>query len=150
MLSYRMLIIASLVLSCIWMGCDDTNGGSYTSQPLADEPAILDAALAINVTEDRPDGIADNFFEDTERIYLWIYWINVPGTHTVEVRWFSPVQAIDEDPIVESTEMFTSSSGKAITTFFIDRPTGGFDIGEWFVEVYLDGFFERSYLFQVQ
>ncbi len=149
MVSLRTLMILCICGILFGAGCDDPDGGSFSNQPLADEPAILDGALAINVTENRPDGIADFFFDDTERIYLWLYWINVPGTHTVEVQWFSPTSELDE-PAVRSTEPITSSSGKAITTFFIDQPAGGFEVGEWFVEIYLDGFFERSYLFQVK
>ena len=131
------------------LGCDDPEGGSFSNQPLDDEPAIMDSALAINVTENRPDGISDLFFQDTERIYLWIYWLNVSGTHTVEVQWFAPSAGLDE-PTVRSTEPIATSSGQAITTFFMETPVGGFETGEWFVEVYLDGFFERSYLFQVE
>lgn len=145
------LFIILFLLGIILGGCDNTSsGGSGSVSLLRGEPVILDSTLAINVSDDRPDGIADTFFDTSERIYLWIFWVNVEGRHTVEVNWFSPLDDIDSPPFREDQETFTSATGDQITWFFIDAPSGGFPEGEWFVEVFLDGLFERSHVFDVR
>ena len=116
---------------------------------MSGEPAILDAVLAINVSDDRPDGITTEFFDTSERIFLWVFWANVEGRHAVEIRWFSPEDELDDLPFREEILNFTSNTGDQITWFFIDSPSAGFAEGEWFVEVFLDEFFERSYVFTV-
>ncbi len=143
---------ALLLSGLIIVGCDESpSGGSASSSPLKNEPAILDAVLAINVNDDRPDGITNTFFSNvSDRIYLWMYWAHVPGRHTVEVRWFSPEQGLDEPPFRKDQETFSSPTGEQITWFFVDRPSSGFPKGEWFVEVFLDTLFERSLVFEVK
>ena len=144
--------LALLLSGIIFGGCDETpSGGSGSINPLKGEPAILDSVLAFNVTDNRPDGITDTFFSKvSERIHLWIYWTNVQGRHTVEVRWFSPEEDLEDPPFRADTETFSSSTGEQITWFFVDRPTTGFPEGEWWVEIYLDGLFERSHVFVVE
>lgn len=145
------LFIILFLLGIILGGCDDTgSGGSGSVGLLRGEPVILDSTLAINVSDDRPDGIADTFFDTSDRIYLWIFWVNVQGRHTVEVNWFSPLDDIDSPPFREDQETFTSATGDQITWFFIDAPSGGFPEGEWFVEIFIDGLFERSHVFDVR
>ena len=144
------LFIKIFLLGIIFGGCDNTgSGGSGSVGLLRGEPVILDSTLAINVSDDRPDGITDTFFNTSDRIYLWIFWVNVEGRHTVEVNWFSPRDDIDAPPFREDQETFTSSTGDQITWFFIDAPSSGFPDGEWFVEIFLDGLFERSHVFDV-
>lgn len=147
----RLLSIIFLFLICVlsFYACDNSGGsGSFTTS--IDEPVIVDSVLAIDVTDNRPDGITDTFFDSSDRIYLWIYWENVRGRHTVEVEWISPADELDEPPFRTDRESFTSSTGAAISWFYIDQPVGGFDEGEWFVDIYLNGFFERSIIFLVE
>ena len=115
------------LVGIIFGGCDESGeGGSGSISLLEGEPAILDSVLAINVSDDRPDGITDIFFDTSERIYLWVFWGNVKGRHTVEVRWFSPEEAVDDPPFRDEELTFTSSSGDEITWFFVDPPSTGF------------------------
>ena len=145
------LFIKLFLLGIILGGCDNAgSGGSGSVSLLRGEPVILDSTLAINVSDDRPDGITNTFFDTSDRIYLWIFWVNVQGRHTVEINWFSPKDALDAPPFREDQETFTSSTGDQITWFFIDAPSGGFTEGEWFVEIFFDGLFERSHVFDVQ
>ena len=137
-----------LISTLCFYACDNS-GGSDSITLSMDEPAIIDCVLAIDVTDNRPDGITDTFFDSSDRIYLWIYWENVRGRHTAEVEWISPEDDFDEPPHRTDRESFTSSTGGAITWFYIERPVGGFDQGEWFVDIYLDGYFERSLIFLV-
>jgi hypothetical protein len=140
------------LVSIIFGGCDESgSGGSGSISLFKGEPAILDSALAINVSEDRPDGITNTFFVDiSERIYVWLFWVNVEGRHTVEVRWFSPEENLDDPPFRREEMPFTSQTGDQITWFFINSPSAGFPEGEWFVEIFLDGLFERSHVFNVK
>ena len=145
------LFVKLFLIGIIVGGCDNaSSGGSGSVSLLRGEPVILDSTLAINVSDDRPDGIADTFFNTSDRIYLWIFWVNVEGRHTVEINWFSPQNDLDDPPFREDQETFTSATGDQITWFFIDAPSGGFHDGEWFVEIFLDGLFERSHIFEVR
>lgn len=146
-------IMAAIVLSLgvsLMLGCGEKSGGAGSVSPLEGEPMILDAVLALDVVDDRPNGITDTFRTDDERIYLWIYWVNVEGRHTVRVEWFTPSQGVDEPPYLKTVEHFNSRTGDRITWFYIDRPPGGFERGEWQVFIYLDNLFERSFIFYVE
>jgi hypothetical protein len=68
------------------------------------------------------------------------------SSSTVKAVWYSPDK---ETPYREDSHIVSSESGFAITWFYMDKPVGGFTPGEWSVEIYLDGSFERSYLFAV-
>ena len=81
-------MVLLLVSSC----GDDKNSAGVSANLVRGEGIVADSVLAINVSQDRPDGITNHFFSDSERIFLWLYWTNVTGTHTVKVRWFSPTE----------------------------------------------------------
>lgn len=148
--SYRNILATFIILLVIIAnGCESKSGGGAVVNPI-NEPMILDSVLAINVHEDRPDGITDVFFSDGDQIYLWVYWINVEDDHTVEVQWFSPEEDVDDEPYWRENKSFISRTGQQITWFFIDKPSSGFEEGEWFVEIYLDDNFERMHIFTVE
>ncbi len=148
--SYTMIVgIILLGLMIGLKGCEDSaSGGSGLTDVGRAEPTIVDSVLAINVFEERPDGITDNFFaEVNEEIFLWILWNNIEESHKVKVSWFSPEGDLDDPPYWEAEQTFTSTTGEKITWFYIENPG---DLGEWFVEIYLDGLFERSHIFWVE
>ena len=137
--AFTVVILLFLVVGC----GEDSDKGIVV---LADEPMIVDAAMCLAIEDTRPAGITDTFLESDDKIYIWIYWSNVDTVSTVEVLWFEP----DEDTaLLSDSQPIDSSSGFAITWFSIDKPMGGFAEGDWSVDVYLDGLFERSYLFTV-
>jgi hypothetical protein len=148
--TYFGMLAVAIILAPVLIGCEGKSGGSSSVSPFEGEPMIVDSALALDVVDNRPNGITDTFRSDDSRIYLWIYWINVEGSHTVRVEWFSPEEETGAPPYFKKTEYFTSGGGEQITWFYLERPTGGFTRGEWEVYVYLDGSFERSYLFYVE
>ncbi len=93
---YQMLI---LLLAGYILGCSEQNsGGGIMVNPASEEPTVVDAALAIAINEDRPDGITNIFYDSSEQIYVWLYWTNVKGRHKIEVRWFSPDEGSDDAP----------------------------------------------------
>ena len=146
---YFILGIVLLPLMIALSGCSETSsGGSGLTDVGRDEPTIVDSVLAIDVFEDRPNGITTDFFADAnDRVYLWILWANVAKQHTVEVSWFSPDDDLEDPPFWNEKQTLTSTTGDKITWFYIDLPD---DTGEWFVEIYLDDLFERSHVFWVE
>jgi len=148
---YFRLGIALLSLTVGFSGCSETSssGGSGFTDVGRSEIIIVDSVLAINVFEDRPDGITNTFSaEVNDQVFLWLLWTNVAAEHTVEVSWYSPADDIDDPPFWTEEQKLSSTTGDKITWFYIDLP----DVpGEWFVEIYLDGdLFERSHLFWVE
>lgn len=141
---------AVVLIAGLLIGCEAGSGGGDSASPFADEPLIIDSAMTLDVVDGRPNGITNFFRSDDELIYLWTYWINVEGNHTVTVEWFAPSQGADEEPYFRKVESFTSNSEDRMIWFFINRPAGGFETGEWEVYVYFDGLFERSYIFYVE
>jgi len=142
------LLISSVLLMISGCG-NDTSGNGIATNLVRGEGIIADSVLAINVSQDRPDGITNNFFSDSERIFIWLYWTNVSGSHRVKVRWFSPQEELD-DPPYDEQEITFSSDFQHITWFYINPKSGGFFPGEWFVEIFLDNIFERSHTFVVK
>ena len=100
----------------------------------------------MDIEDTRPVGITDTFLESDDRIYIWIYWSNVETLSTVDILWFEPGAEL---VLSEDSQTINPSSGFAIMWFSIDKPSGGFEEGEWTVEIYIDDLFERSYLFMV-
>jgi hypothetical protein len=135
-----------VVLLILTLGCGE-EGGSGAVEPMADEPMVLESVMCLDVDDTRPVGITNSFLKSDAEIYVWIYWTNVEGRSTVEAIWFEP----DKDSaFYEESQTIDSSTGFAITWFFIERPAGGFSEGEWSVDIYLDDLFERSHIFSVE
>ncbi len=146
---YATLGIVLLPLMIALSGCSETSsGGSGFTDVGRDEPTIVDSVLAIEVFEDRPDGITTSFVAGVnERVYLWILWASVAKQHTVEVSWYSPDDDLEDPPFWSEQQTLTSTTGEKITWFYIDLPD---DTGEWLVDIYLDDLFERSHIFWVE
>ena len=145
-------IVSIFVVGIVVNGCGDSDnkGGGTAINLVRGEAIIADSVLAINVSHDRPDGITNTFYSDSERIFLWVYWINVSGSHRVKVNWYSPEEGLD-DPPYDQQELTFSSDFQQVTWFYINPVSGGFVPGEWFVEIFLDDdIFERSHVFIVK
>ena len=138
-------IFTLAVLLCFMLGCDN-DGDQGMVEPLSDEPIIVESVLCLDVDDARPVEITDTFFESDDRIYLWIYWSNVDLSSEVKVSWYEPGTEL---AVQEDSQSIDSLGGYAITWFSIDKPIGGFEPGDWLVDIYMDGLFERSHLFSV-
>ena len=148
--------IILLTLAIGLSGCEETRSGGHSATDIGrGKPSIVDSVLAIAIHEDRPDGITDVFSSDVnDQVFLWILWKNIEATHTVEVSWFAPGDDLDT-PYRSDKRTISSTTGEKITWFYIDAPKikllpDSFEPGEWLVEIYLDGLFERSHLFFVE
>ena len=135
-----------MALSVLILGCGE-KGGSGTVEPLADEPMILESVMCLDIDDARPVGITNSFLDTDEEMYIWIYWTNVERVSNVKAIWFEPGE---ESPLREDSQRISSSTGFAIAWFFIEAPADGFTRGEWSVDIYLDGLFERSHIFIVE
>lgn len=151
---YTSLLAIVLVLCVISIGCEETpSGGSGAIDLGRGEPNIVESVMSISVHEDRPDGITDTFVSEVnEQVYLWLLWENIDKAHTVKVSWFSPEDGVDDPPFWSEERTISSATGEKITWFYIDAPENRLAIdqfakGEWFVEIFLDGLFERSHIF---
>ncbi len=139
-------MLAVTMLLVLILGCEDDGIHQGTVEPFADEPIIVESVMCLGINDARPREITDTFFESDDRIYLWIYWSNVEPSSDVEIFWFLPGDAL---ALRKDAETIESTTGSAITWFSIDEPSGGFEDGEWIVEIFLDGMFERSHIFTV-
>jgi len=134
--------LAFLLISAFYISCDKTEGGGSGSlEPGSGDAEIIEGFICSHVADNKPEGIDNSFYPD-ELVYLWMQWGNVSGSHTVKVYWVNP----DDKVMSEQEEKFNSTSGKAITHFFIDT-TSSAPIGRWLAEVHIDGHFIRSYAF---
>jgi hypothetical protein len=128
----------------IFCSCNKTEGGGSGSlEPGKTDPEIIEGFLCSNVTDNNPVGIDNSFYPD-DKVYLWLSWGNVSGSHKVKLYWVDP----NDDVVSEQDESINSKSGKAITHFFIDT-TSSAPTGRWIVEVHIDDHFVRSYAFWI-
>lgn len=134
-----------IVLPILILGCEG-GAGRGGVEPLSDEPIIVDSVMCLDVDDSRPVLITNSFLENDKKICVWMYWSNIEDRSTVRVVWFEPGS---ETPYHEETQVIESSTGYYLAWFYITRPSGGFPDGEWSVEIYLNGLFERSHLFIV-
>ena len=102
---YSTFGIVLLSLTIVVSGCSETSsGGSGFTDVGRDEPMIVDSVLAINVFEDRPDGITTTFSAGiNDQVFLWILWANVTEPHTVKASWYSPEDDLDDPPVLDRT-----------------------------------------------
>jgi hypothetical protein len=140
------LLLTLVTLLLFILGCGEDGGGAAI-EPLADEPMIVDSVMCLDIDDTRPVWITDSFLTSDKEIYIWIYWSNIQGESDVEAVWYGPDE---ESPFREDSLTIGSSTGFGITWFFIEKPSDGFPEGEWSVDIYLDGSFERSYLFMLE
>ncbi|MBD3184200.1 hypothetical protein GF312_18085 [Candidatus Poribacteria bacterium] len=135
--------ILSLILAFIVIGCAEESSSGVLELD-AGEPMILESETCLTVSSSKPVGITDSFFSFDDRIYIWIHWMNVEDMRDVGVEWFEPD---DEIPAWSDVQTIDSTSGYAITWFYIEKPEEGFVEGEWSVDIYLDDDFQRSHIF---
>ena len=147
---YLALGIGLLAQLITLSGCSETGRSGFTDVA-RDEPMIVDSVLAIDIFDDRPDGITTTFSATfNDQVFLWILWANIIEPHTVKVSWYSPEDDLEDPPFWTEDRNLTSTTGDKITWFYIDLPDPDIT-GEWFVEIYLDDdLFERSHVFWVE
>lgn len=121
--------------------CDSTEGGGAGAlEPSDSEPRIVDGFMCGGIFEAKPVGIDNEFWQD-DRVYIWLSWENMDGTHTVKIIWVDP-----NDKLYETRDEFKSKNGELDTYFWLDT-TSVAPIGQWLAEVYVDEMFVRSYSF---
>ena len=96
-------------------------------------------------------------FKCEDKIILYFSWLDLKGNHFLKAYWYKPGGKLQE-----TTEHKFNSVNKKLNTWlwlklnkgknrgFIVPESGGSDfIGEWFIEIFLDGEFLEKKRFQV-
>ena len=135
----------TVLLLCllIFVSCSESQKDSGTTTPSTLEPYIIDAILCLGVINGKPAGITNVFTAD-DIVHIWIEWDNIYDENTVSVNWLEPdghLEAADE-------VTFNSRNGRKVTWFSLD-PGSPADVGFWEIEIFLNGEFQRSYLFEL-
>jgi len=120
---------------------DETASGELVG-PLAG-PHVAESVLALAVFQGVPVGITDTFVQD-EIVYLWVRWNRLEPPHTAEAVWYDP----DADEVDVSVVDILDGPAEQITVFSLEL-TPLSTVGFWEVDLWLDGEFHRSHLFEV-
>ncbi|HDL19390.1 MAG TPA: hypothetical protein ENH29_10070 [Bacteroidetes bacterium] len=135
-----MLFLASLFL----FSCGQTEGGGSGGLGPTDEPYLIEAVLCADVTdEQKPVAITDNF-PIADRVYIWLHWANITGTHLTEVYWYDA----GGDEVHRDSFQISTKNTRFINWFFLNT-TSSAKPGEWSVSVFLDKEFVRSFVFDL-
>ena len=129
-------VLALAVSAC----SDDTVTGDVVS-PL-EGPRIIEAQLALEVVDGAPAGITD-IFAVGEFVNLWVHWDRLEPPHEVESVWWDPL-----DNFVATTLDITENVPEQVTVFTLELIPVSVT-GRWEVEIYVDGEFMRSIIFNV-
>ncbi len=135
---WLLAFLAVLALS----SCDDEKAGGELVGPLAG-PRVAESLLALGVFEGVPVGITNSFAQD-EIVHLWVRWEALEPPHVAEAVWYDPFG----DEVAATALDIASGPAEQITVFSLDLTSGSSE-GDWEVELWLDGEFQRSHLFLV-
>lgn len=106
-------------------------------------PYVAESVLALAVFEGLPVGITYTFVQD-EIVHLWVRWEGLEPPHTAEAVWYDPDAAEVDSSILD----IVGGAAEQVTVFSLDL-TPVSTTGFWEVELWLDGEFQRSHLFEV-
>jgi hypothetical protein len=135
-----------LPLVCLYAvalaACDDEKASGELVGPLSGAH-VAESVLALAVFEGVPVGITDTFVQD-EIVHLWVRWNKLEPPHEVEAVWFDP----NGDEVDFSVIEILDGPAEQITVFSLDLTPVSMT-GFWEVDLWLDGEFHRSHLFEV-
>ncbi len=130
------------VLGLALTGCeDDTQTSGEIVGPLVG-PRIAESQLALDIVDGAPAGMTDLFFRG-DFVNLWVPWIALEPPHEVEALWWDPLD--NNFPTVLD---ITENVAEQVTVFTLELSEFA-PAGRWEVEVYIDGEFMRSHIFDV-
>jgi hypothetical protein len=135
-------LAAIAVLGMALTACeDDPQTSGEIVGPLVG-PRIAESQLALDIVDGAPAGITDIFFRG-DFVNLWVHWTALEPPHEVEAVWWDPL-----DNFFPTTLDITENVAEQVTVFTLelsDQSTAG----RWEVEIYIDGEFMRSHIFDV-
>ncbi|UCC81776.1 MAG: hypothetical protein JSW46_12290 [Gemmatimonadota bacterium] len=135
-----------LPLVCAWAAllaaCDDEKASGELIGPLSGAH-VAESVLALGVFEGVPVGITDTFVQD-EIVHLWVRWNKLEPPHDAEAVWYDPNGNEVDVSLVEILD----GPAEQITVFSLDLTPVSLT-GFWEVDLWLDGEFHRSHLFEV-
>ncbi|NIN73362.1 MAG: hypothetical protein GTO46_15845 [Gemmatimonadetes bacterium] len=132
------------VFACavVLAGCDDERASGELVGPLAGAH-VAESVLALAVFQGVPVGITDTFVQD-EIVHLWVRWNKLEPPHDAEAVWYDPNANEVDVSLVEILD----GPAEQITVFTLDLTPVSMT-GFWEVDLWLDGEFHRSHLFEV-
>ncbi len=122
----------------------DAEGESGVLTPESEEPYLIDGVLCLGIVNGKPDRIT-SYFTSEDVIYLWIEWDNLFEEHEISIYWYNPEGELEYS---SEPETIYSPNGRKVVWFSLE-PSIPVKTGEWLVEIYLEGSFQRSYLFDI-
>ena len=135
-----------LLLACAYVvtlaACDDERASGELVGPLAGAH-VAESVLALAVFEGVPVGITDTFVQD-EIVNLWVRWNKLEPPHDAEAVWYGP----DGGEVDVSLVEIVDGPEEQITVFSLELTPVSM-LGFWEVDLWLDGEFHRSHLFEV-
>lgn len=138
----RILLPVVCLCAVALAACDDEKASGELVGPLAG-PHVAESVLALGVFEGVPVGITDTFVRD-EIVHLWVRWNRLEPPHEAEAVWYDP----NGDEVDTALVEILDGPAEQITVFSLDlTPTSL--MGAWEVDLWLDGEFHRSHLFEV-
>lgn len=106
-------------------------------------PRVAESYLALDVVDGAPAAITDSFTLD-DIVNLWIHWTDLDPPHEIEIVWWDP---LDND--YSTTLQLTENVAEQVTVFTLQFGAQA-ATGRWEVEIWIDGEFMRSLLFDVE
>ncbi|MGD2217066.1 MAG: hypothetical protein PVJ64_09925 [Gemmatimonadales bacterium] len=138
----RHLLPLVCVTAVALAACDDEKAAGELVGPLSGAH-VAESVLALAVFEGVPVGITDTFVQD-EIVYLWVRWNRLEPPHDAEAVWYDPNGEEVDVSLVEILD----GPAEQITVFSLDLTPVSMT-GFWEVDLWLDGEFHRSHLFEV-
>jgi hypothetical protein len=122
--------------------CNEEKASGELIGPLSG-PHVAESVLALDVFEGVPVGITDTFVQD-EIVHLWVRWDRLEPPHEAEAVWYDP----NADEVDSSLIEIVNGPAEQITVFSLELTPVSM-LGFWTVDLWLDGEFQRSHLFEV-
>ncbi len=106
---------------------------------------IIDAKMSRSIENLEPVGLTSTFAPDSPEINVWYSWAHAPSGTELKAVWFGPPNYIK---ITDFTVTIEDMSGRG--HFKITKPTAGWPIGDYKVDIYADDNLVRSVSFKVE
>lgn len=106
---------------------------------------ITDAKMCRSIENLEPLGITSTFAPDSPEINVWYSWAHAPNGTQLKAIWFGSPNYIK---ITDYTVTIEAMSGRG--HFKITKPTAGWPIGDYRVDIQANGNLVRSLSFKVE
>jgi hypothetical protein len=138
----RHLLPLACACAVVLAACDDEQASGELVGPLSGAH-VAESVLALAVFGGVPAGITDTFVQD-EIVHLWVRWNMLEPPHEAEAVWYDP----NGDEVDVFLVEILDGPAEQVTVFSLELTPVSM-LGFWEVDLWLDGEFHRSHLFEV-